>query len=44
MGFDQCLTHLPPPLRHKEFAAPGKKKQQTDSDTCQKNADPFPRL
>jgi len=41
MRFDQCLAHLLPPLGHKEFAAPGQKKQQTDSDTRQENADPF---
>ena len=41
MRFDQCLARLLPPLRDKKFGAPGKEKQQTDSDTRQENADPF---
>ena len=37
MRFDQCLAHLFPPLKHKKFAASGKKKQQTDSHARHKN-------
>ncbi len=38
---NQCPAHLIPPLSQKEFAAPGKEKHQTDSDTRQENAKPF---
>jgi hypothetical protein len=31
-------------LRHKEFAAPGKKEQQPDRYSRDKNPDPLPRV
>jgi hypothetical protein len=38
---DQCLAHLFASLGHKQFAAPGKKKEQTDGDSRDENSQPL---
>ena len=38
------LTHLFPALRHKKFAASGKKEQQPDCKPGDKNREPFPSV
>jgi hypothetical protein len=42
--FNQLLAHLFSSLRNKKLAAPGKKKQQTNSYPRQENSEPFPRM